>query len=51
VGPNLDQAKPDIARVVSRVTKGMNAMPPFADQLSAQQIADVAAYVTKATGG
>ena len=51
VGPNLDQAKPDTARVVLRVTKGMNAMPPFGDQLSAQQIADVAAYVTQSTGG
>ncbi len=51
VGPNLDQAKPNTERVVTRVTKGMGAMPPFADQLSAQQIADVAAYVTQSTGG
>ena len=36
---------------MTRVTKGMGAMPPFAGQLTDQQIADVAAYVTQATGG
>jgi mono/diheme cytochrome c family protein len=51
VGPNLDDAKPDAELVVTRVTKGMGAMPPFAGQLTDQQIADVAAYVTQATGG
>jgi len=51
VGPNLDQAKPNTELVVTRVTKGMGAMPPFAGQLTDQQIADVAAYVTQATGG
>jgi mono/diheme cytochrome c family protein len=29
----------------------MGAMPPFAGQLTDQQIADVAAYVVQATGG
>ena len=51
VGPNLDQAKPPLSRVVTRVTKGLGAMPPFKGQLSDKQIADVAAYVEKATGG
>ena len=51
VGPNLDDAKPDNELVVTRVTKGMGGMPPFAGQLTDQQIADVAAYVTQATGG
>ena len=37
------------ALVIQRVTKGMGAMPPFGDQLSAQQIADVAAYVHEST--
>ncbi len=50
VGPNLDEAKADNELVVTRVTKGMGAMPAFADQLDAQQIADVAAYVTQSTG-
>jgi mono/diheme cytochrome c family protein len=51
VGPNLDDAKPGTELVVTRVTKGQGAMPPFAGQLTDQQIADVAAYVTQATGG
>ena len=51
VGPNLDDAKPDVALVVERVTKGAGAMPPFKGQLNDQQIADVAAYVVQATGG
>jgi mono/diheme cytochrome c family protein len=51
VGPNLDQAKPPLSLVVQRVTKGAGAMPSFKGQLSDKQIADVAAYVVKATGG
>jgi mono/diheme cytochrome c family protein len=51
VGPNLDQAKPALSLVVTRVTKGAGAMPPFKGQLTDKQIADVAAYVVKATGG
>ena len=49
VGPNLDDAKPDHALVVDRVTNGMGAMPAFKDQLSEQQIQDVAAYVVAST--
>ena len=49
VGPNLDEAKPDHALVVERVTNGMGAMPSFKDQLSEQQIQDVAAYVVAST--
>jgi mono/diheme cytochrome c family protein len=51
IGPNLDQAKPPLSLVVSRVTLGKGAMPSFKGQLSSKQIADVAAYVVKATGG
>ena len=51
VGPNLDQAKPALSLVVKRVVNGQGAMPPFKGQLSDKQIADVAAYVVKATGG
>ncbi|HEY5294455.1 MAG TPA: c-type cytochrome [Gaiellaceae bacterium] len=51
VGPNLDQAKPPLSRAVDRVTKGAGAMPPFKGQLKDKQIADVTAYVVKATGG
>jgi mono/diheme cytochrome c family protein len=51
VGPNLDQAKPALSLVVARVTNGQGAMPPFKGTLTDKQIADVAAYVVKATGG
>ena len=51
VGPNLDDLKPPLSLVIQRVTLGKNAMPPFKGQLTAKQIADVAAYVVKSTGG
>jgi mono/diheme cytochrome c family protein len=51
VGPNLDQSHPALSLVVTRVTKGAGAMPSFKGQLSDKQIADVAAYVVKASGG
>ncbi len=50
VGPNLDEAKPPAELVVDRVTNGKGVMPPFGDQLSEQQIADVAAYVSSVAG-
>lgn len=51
VGPNLDQAKPSYQLVTTRVTLGKGVMPKFGGQLTDQQIADVAAYVVKSTGG
>jgi mono/diheme cytochrome c family protein len=51
VGPNLDDAKPDYRLVTARVTLGKGVMPSFKSQLSTKQIADVGAYVVKATGG
>jgi mono/diheme cytochrome c family protein len=51
VGPDLDDAKPDFQLVVDRVTNGKGVMPAFGDELSAQEIRDVAAYVVQATGG
>ena len=51
VGPNLDQAKPEAALVVERVTNGKSPMPSFKGQLSEKQIEDVAAYVVQSTKG
>jgi mono/diheme cytochrome c family protein len=51
VGPNLDSLKPDYRAVTAQVTNGGGAMPAFKKTLSTQQIADVAAYVVKSTGG
>ena len=50
VGPNLDDAKPDVGLVVDRVTNGQGVMPSFKGQLSEQEIADVAQYVVESTG-
>ena len=49
VGPNLDDAKPDMGVVVDRVTNGKGVMPSFKDSLNEKQIADVAAYVVQST--
>jgi sulfite dehydrogenase len=49
IGPNLDQAQPELGLVVDRVLHGKAAMPPFKGQLTDKQIADVSAYVVKAT--
>ena len=51
VGPVLDQAKPALSLAVLRVTHGQGAMPDFTGTLTKKQIADVAAYVVKASGG
>jgi mono/diheme cytochrome c family protein len=50
VGPNLDESMPDAALVTDRVTNGQGAMPPFKGQLSADDIAAVAAYVSSVAG-
>jgi cytochrome c6 len=51
IGPNLDEAKPDLELAIDRVTNGSGAMPPFKDQLSQQEIVDVATYVVDSTSG
>ena len=51
VGPNLDQLKPDYRAVTAQVTNGGGPMPAYKSRLSAQQIADVSAYVVDSTGG
>ena len=49
VGPNLDEAKPTLGLAVDRLLNGKGAMPSFKSQLSTKQIADVAAYVVRAS--
>lgn len=51
VGPNLDQVKPPLSKVVTQVLNGGTVMPPFKSSLSSKQIADVAAFVVSSTGG
>lgn len=50
VGPDLDQLKPDAARVEAAVRNGLGVMPPFAESLSDEQIRAVAAYVSSMAG-
>jgi mono/diheme cytochrome c family protein len=50
VGPNLDQLKPDKARVARQVTNGGGVMPAFKGKLSPQEIQAVAAYVSRVAG-
>jgi mono/diheme cytochrome c family protein len=46
VGPNLDELAPSFDAVVTQVTNGGGAMPSFKDDLTEQQIQDVAAFVS-----
>lgn len=50
IGPDLDQLKPDAARVAAAVSNGVGVMPPFADTLRAEQIRAVAHYVSSVAG-
>ncbi len=50
IGPNLDESQPSKELAMERVTEGMGAMPSFADQLTPEQIAAVADYVSQNAG-
>jgi mono/diheme cytochrome c family protein len=50
VGPNLDDAAPDQATVEAKVRTGGGGMPAFEGQLSDDEIANVAAYVSSVAG-
>jgi mono/diheme cytochrome c family protein len=49
VGPNLDDLKPPLDKVVHQVEVGGGPMPAFKEALSAKQIQDVAAFVVSST--
>jgi cytochrome c6 len=51
IGPKLDGAALSVATVAQTVRDGRPRMPSFAGQLSAAQIAAVAAFVARASGG
>ena len=50
VGPNLDELHPNFKAVHDQVEHGGGGMPAFHGQLSEQQIANVAAYVSSSAG-
>ena len=47
VGPNLNDIKPNIARVVLAVTNGIGVMPAYEGILTSEEIEAVAAYVSE----
>ena len=49
IGPNLNEIKPDIARVLSAVTNGIGVMPAYEGILSTEEIKAVATYVEQST--
>jgi sulfite dehydrogenase len=51
VGPVLDELKPDAERVANALRNGIGQMPSYKDKLTDDQIAALALYVAKASGG
>ncbi len=49
-GPNLDTFRPGYARIRAQVENGGGGMPEFHEQLTAQEIRDVAAFVATSAG-
>ena len=49
IGPDLDEIKPDIMRIVSAVTNGIGVMPAYEGELSIEEIKAVATYVAQST--
>ena len=49
IGPNLDQLKPQLERIIYTVTNGVGVMQAFEEMLSAEEIKAVAHYVFKST--
>ena len=46
IGPNLNQIKPDIKKVIRAVTIGIGVMPSYEGVLSTEEIEAVAHYVS-----
>ena len=49
IGPNLDQLKPSISRIISVVTNGMGVMQAWEGILTHEEIEAVAYYVFNST--
>ena len=49
IGPNLNEIKADISRVLMAVTNGIGVMPAYQGQLSDEEINAVATYVAEST--
>lgn len=51
VGPVLDELKPDAARVAKALRDGIGQMPSYRSKLTDDEIAALARFVAKASGG
>tara|TARA_B100001123_G_C14361040_1_gene650939 strand:- start:34 stop:339 length:306 start_codon:yes stop_codon:yes gene_type:complete len=49
IGPNLDQLKPTLERIVNVVNNGIGVMPPWEGILTVEEIDAVAHYVFSST--
>ena len=49
IGPNLDEIRPDLSRIIMAVTNGIGVMPAFDGMLLEEEINAVSQYVYKAT--
>ena len=49
IGPNLNEIRPDLNRVIIAVTNGIGVMPSFYGMLTTDEIDSVAHYVYTAT--
>jgi len=49
IGPNLNEIRPSVARVLSAVINGIGVMPAYEGQLSAEEIKAIAIYVSEST--
>ena len=49
IGPNLNQLKPQIPRIINTVTNGIGIMPAFEGELTFEEIEAVAYYVFNST--
>ena len=50
VGPNLDEAQPELEAAAAQIANGGDGMPAFKDRLSEEQIQALAEYIVEATG-
>jgi len=46
IGPNLNEVRPNIMRVIAAVTNGIGVMPAYQGELSPEEIEAVAHYVS-----
>lgn len=51
IGPVFDELKPNAERVKKALMEGVGAMPSYAEKLTEQQMAALALYVSRASGG